>query len=299
MLRLDTRYRTVERVWFTPDGRSVAAQTGEHGYLRWDLAEPGWRDEISGPPAYCTGAAAADLSMTVETEHEQYHVTGVVLRRGPDPVWRADGLSFHQLPLAFSPDGTRLWGCGAEYEHRDFALQVLAWDTADGRRLLTVEAPAVFDWVIPSPDGQQVVGRPSSSDELFFLDVENESWKRTGALPFRAHVVAWWPDSRRVAIGTSDGAAMVDARTGRVTAQANGRRQAAAAVAIHPHRPLVLTGSGDETVRLWDYGEDSLAPRESFDWQLGRVTAVAVSPDGTLAAAGGVSGEVVVWDLDA
>ena len=86
MLRLDTRYRTVERVWFAPDGRSVVAQTEEHGYLRWELAEPGWRDEINGPAQPSNGAASADLSMTAETVYEQYQVTGVVLRRGPDPV---------------------------------------------------------------------------------------------------------------------------------------------------------------------------------------------------------------------
>lgn len=298
MLRLDTRYRTVQRVWFTPDGRSVVAQTGERGYLRWDLSDPGWRDEVSGPPEGCTGTASADVSMTAETEYEQYHATAVVLRRGPELAWRADGLSFHELPLEFSPDGTRLWGCGVEYEPREFGLQVMAWDTADGRRVLNLEAPTVFDWVVPSPDGYLVVGRPGSADELFFLNVENESWKRTGTLPFRPHDVAWCPDSRLVAVGTSDGAALVNAYTAQVTAQAKGHRGGVGGVAVHPHKRLLLTGSADNTVRLWEYTDDAVSPRESFDWQLGRVTAVAISPDGTLAAAGGASGEVVVWDLE-
>ena len=298
MISLDTRFRQVRRVWFTPDGRSVVAQVDGYAYLRWNLSEPGWRDEINGPPLYCTGAASADLSMTAETEVDQFHVTGVVLRRGPEPAWRDDGLSFHELPQMFSTDGTRLWACGVEYEARHFAIHVLAWDTSDGRRVLDREAPTAFDWIVPSPDNRVAVGRPGSSDELFFLNVGDESWKRTGPLPFRAHAVAWCPDGRLVAVGTSDGAAVVNAYTAQVTAQAKGHRAAVAAVAVHSHRPLILTGGGDETVRLWDYTETTLSPRESFDWQLGRVTALAVSPDGMLAAAGGASGEVVVWDLE-
>jgi WD40 repeat protein len=298
MIRLDTRFREVRRVWFTPDGRSVVAQLSGDAYLRWDLTDPGWRDEVNGPAQFCNGAAAADLSMTAETEYEGYQVTAVVLRRGPEPAWRDDGFSFHELPLTFAPDGTRLWGCGVEYAARTFAIHVLAWDTADGRRALDLEAPVVLDWVTPSPDGCIAVGRPGSSDELFFLNVEDESWKRTGPLPFRAHAVAWCPNNRHVAVGTSDGAALVNAFTAQATAQAMGHRQAVAAVAVHLHKPLLLTGGGDATVRLWEYTESSLMPRESFDWQVGRVTAVAVSPDGTLAACGGVSGEVVVWDLE-
>ena len=310
MLRLDTRYRTVQRVWFTPDGRSVVAQTDEHGYLRWDLAEPGWRDEVSGPPTHCAGAAAPDLAMTAETEFQQYLITGVRLWRGSELAWRDDVYTYHHQSLEFSPDGTRLWMASVGLEPGQFEVQVLAWDTTDGRRVLTVEAPVVLDWVLPSPDNRLAVGRPGSSDELFFLNVEDESWKlfflniedeswkRTGRQPFRAHAIAWGPDSRLVAVGTSDGAALVNAYTAQVAAQASGHRQAVAAVAVHPHRPLILTGSGDESVRLWEYTETTLTPRDSFDWQVGRVTAVAVSPDGTLAACGGASGEVVVWDLE-
>jgi hypothetical protein len=36
----------------------------------------------------------------------------------------------------------------------------------------------------------------------------------------------------------------------------------------------------------------------TFNWQVGRVNSVALSPEGMTAAAGGQDGNIVVWDLD-
>ena len=58
---------------------------------------------------------------------------------------------------------------------------------------------------------------------------------------------------------------------------------------------LLVTGSEDGTVRLWDTrGWSMLA---AHDWTIGPVTALAFAPDGRTCAAGG-GDTVVIWDLD-
>jgi WD40 repeat protein len=55
------------------------------------------------------------------------------------------------------------------------------------------------------------------------------------------------------------------------------------------------TSCADGVIRLWD--AETGAPRGTFDWQAGGLTAVALSPDGHLGAAGTVDGRALIWDL--
>ena len=52
-------------------------------------------------------------------------------------------------------------------------------------------------------------------------------------------------------------------------------------------RSLLAASQGCQTIGI-----------RSFNWNLGKVRCVVFAPDGMTCAAGGSSGQVVVWDVD-
>jgi WD40 repeat protein len=67
--------------------------------------------------------------------------------------------------------------------------------------------------------------------------------------------------------------------------------------AFAPNGRSLFTVSKEGAVRVWD--AETFDCARSYEWEIGPLRAVAVSPDGARAAAAGSSGRVVVWDLDA
>lgn len=66
-------------------------------------------------------------------------------------------------------------------------------------------------------------------------------------------------------------------------------------MAVHP-AGSVLTVDNDRLVRVWD--TPGLSPYRAIEWSIGKLYAVAVSPDGSRAAVGSHTGRVLMWDWD-
>lgn len=75
----------------------------------------------------------------------------------------------------------------------------------------------------------------------------------------------------------------------------NPSRKHFVAMAVHPEGG-VLTVANDRLVRVWDV--PSLQPVRTIEWDIGKLYAVAVSPDGSRAAVGSNTGRVLIWDWD-
>lgn len=66
--------------------------------------------------------------------------------------------------------------------------------------------------------------------------------------------------------------------------------------AFHPSGRYLLVSSADQSVKVYDAATWQAA--RVYEWGAGKLFSVAVSPDGTLVAAGGDKGQIVVWDWE-
>jgi WD40 repeat protein len=139
------------------------------------------------------------------------------------------------------------------------------------------------DGLALTPDGRYVL---SAGTTNFVLVIEVETDKVVRAL--RGHEgsvlhVAVSPDGSQVLTASTDRTAKLwDLETGACSLTLSGHTQQLSSAALCPARNWALTGSSDKTVKLWDLSTGACL--QTFPAG-GEVSAVAISADGTRAAA--------------
>jgi WD40 repeat protein len=114
--------------------------------------------------------------------------------------------------------------------------------------------------------------------------------------------LAYAPGGKTLALALGGGVQLWDVAKGRPRGERADHRDLVRAVAFSPEGGRLLTAGWDGEARL--YAADPatgavLRQAGVYDWKVGRLFDVAISPDGTLAAAGGNEAPyLVVWDVE-
>jgi WD40 repeat protein len=309
----------LEAALFSPDGKLVLTG-GKDGTARlWQMDTgrpfgPPLRHGTSDSKRRIQVAAAA-FSPDGQLVVTGSQVIDLVAKRhvgGEAQLWRvATGKPVGPLwphrgslkAITFSRDGQRVMTGGIVAEGHPkgkYGGEARLWDIATGKPIGPPMEQAEPVWAVAiSPDGRTLL-TGCEDDHIQF-------WSAATALPLgkaynldlgNAVAVAFSPDGRTALAGHATGDAhanLFEVPPGRGIALSPWHRRPLLALAFSPDGRLLLSSSGDRSIRLWDVATGQ--PRGT-PWATDLyVDGIAFSSDGRLAATACTDGKVCLWDV--
>ena len=157
---------------------------------------------------------------------------------------------------------------------------------------LTLSVGSAVNSVAFSPDGTRIVtGAPiywlKRSEPEPNNDYTAKVWDAKSGQELltlkghshNVHSVAFSPDGKRIATGSTNGTKVWDAKSGQELLTLKGHSDDVNSVAFSPDGARIVTGGADATAKVWDAksGQELLTLKGHSD----NVNSVAFSPDGT------------------
>jgi len=165
-----------------------------------------------------------------------------------------------------------------------------------------------------SADGRFVATGCNRTAQIFDVQtgqkictIQDESAAKTGDLYIRS--VRFSPDGKLLATGAEDHKIRVwDIAKRRIRHVFDGHEEEIYSLDFSRDGRYIVSGSGDKTMRIWDMTDQSCRTVVISDTDShthapaglkddGGVTSVAISPDGTLVAAGSLDSVIRIWDV--
>jgi len=304
--------RAVYRLAFGPDGRLVAGGSG--GFDIWNLTT-GKRVHVPSPDVtnYITVCECDPLGRWFYVDDStsggrMIPWSGKGERRLPGPRGQP-----HIEGLAVSADGARL------LLSRGWFRQLECWATAQepftpvwayryGEPVDPLKAPAaqLTDWyfraVALSRDARLAAAveiRDGTSGWIVSLRDGNSGALLRDLGPagdVMRYRLTFTPDGKTLIGYDEKEITLWDTATGAQVGRFSPGRAKLHGLAVDPSGQRFVTAGGDQTARIWQLAD--LSQTRALKWAVGKLSSVALSPDGAVTAAGGEKGQVVLWDVD-
>jgi WD40 repeat protein len=305
---------TVTALAFAPDNKKVVVG-GHHELTVWDVASGKLEKRVhtrarramamvflpDGKLAVAGGRPGEEGDVRIYNLNSQAakNINGVAVLDGVNDksvmVKQLLDADDEVLCLALSTDGKKLASGGCD-------RLVHIWDLSGGyanvKELPPIENHA--DWVFGvafTPDGKRLATASRDKTAKLWDIAAKES-----VLTFPDHQnpvygVAVKPDGT---VGYSAGEdnqlrSWKAAAEGKQIRSSGGHGKVILKLVSHPNKPLLVTCSADQTVRVWNADNGSAVRTLSGHGDY--VYAVAISPDSNLIASGGFDGEVRIWKV--
>jgi WD40 repeat protein/serine/threonine protein kinase len=281
---------SVDCVAFSPDGKTLAGGNSDSTVTLWDV--------LSGQ------VIRAFDSHTEAVESVAFSPNGKVLASGSQDGTVAisdvvtgqhlrtmDGTGGAVRTVAFSPNGGVLASVSSNGV-------VSLWDADSWHSVRAIDTNSKsVSGLAFSPDGKQLA--ISSLDLIQCLDLApDRSILAHSQQASAMTTVSFSPDGRTVAGVSSQSNRLVlrlDAVTGVIQREFAGHSDLVSAVAYHPSREIVASGSHDKSVGLWDATTGRLI--RMLEGHESSVTCLTFSPDGRLIASGDWDNAVLVHEV--
>jgi WD40 repeat protein len=290
-------------VAFSPDCRAIAAAVEGAGVFLWNLDSPNIapvRLEVEG--GYSTGglgfsADGRQLAWLTATGRRTYDRDTRTATTVAYPGVAAPGMdqgsdcagtrtvSNHSFPLHCLVGWNRIWDEWVRHwslSTRDLFISSLTLNPAGDQFAMFTRSGERDPWRLEIRDAATSAERTSGTYLYSYA-----------AKPLRFH-----PAGEQIAALHEMTLLVWSLPTGgdpRLVRNADSRKHFTA-LAYHPSGERLYVTSNDKTVHVFD--AHTLERTSRYTWHLDELSAIAVSSDGTLAAAGSAGGDVVVWDLD-